>query len=102
MRNGLRAVVEAAFRVLFTYDCLDEEKIPSVGPAVIAANHPSYLDPILLSLQVERPIRFMAWDALFSIPLLGGLMRLFGAFPVDVRPGRCGCWPSTGSKKSSI
>ena len=32
---------------------------------MIAANHPSYLDPILLSLQVERPIRFMAWDALF-------------------------------------
>lgn len=30
----------------------------------------------------------MAWDALFRVPLLGRLMRLFGAFPVDVRPGR--------------
>jgi 1-acyl-sn-glycerol-3-phosphate acyltransferase len=88
MRTALRAVLEALFRVLFTYDCLDEEKIPDTGPAVIAANHPSFLDPILLSLQVERPIRFMAWDALFRIPLLGALMRLFGAFPVDVRPGR--------------
>jgi 1-acyl-sn-glycerol-3-phosphate acyltransferase len=88
MRTGLRAVLEAVFRVLFTYDCLDEEKIPPTGPAVIAANHPSYLDPILLSLQVERPIRFMAWDGLFRVPLLGALMRLFGAFPVDVRPGR--------------
>jgi 1-acyl-sn-glycerol-3-phosphate acyltransferase len=87
MRDLLRAVVEALFRVLFTYDCLDEEKIPAVGPAVIAANHPSYLDPILLSLQVKRPIRFMAWDALFRVPLLGALMRLFGAFPVDVSPG---------------
>jgi 1-acyl-sn-glycerol-3-phosphate acyltransferase len=87
MRTALRAVLEALFRVLFTYDCLDEEKIPEAGPAVIAANHPSYLDPILLSLQVERPIRFMAWDALFRIPLLGALMRLFGAFPVDVHPG---------------
>ncbi len=38
---------------------------------MIAANHPSYLDPILLSLQVKRPIRFMAWDALFRVPLLG-------------------------------
>ncbi len=88
IRNGLRAVLEALFRVLFTYDCLDEEKIPERGPAVIAANHPSYLDPVLLSLQVERPIRFMAWDRLFRVPLLGALMRLFGAFPVDVRPGR--------------
>jgi 1-acyl-sn-glycerol-3-phosphate acyltransferase len=89
LRDGLRAVVEALFRVLFTYDCLGEEKIPD-GPAVIAANHPSYLDPILLSLQVERPIRFMAWDALFRVPLLGGLVRLFGAFPVDLRKGRGG------------
>lgn len=87
LRDALRALLEAAFRVLFTYDCLGEEKIPAAGPALIAANHPSYLDPILLSLQVKRPIRFMAWDALFRVPLLGALMRLFGAFPVDVRQG---------------
>lgn len=88
MRTAVRAVVEALFRVIFTYDCLDEEKIPAQGPAVIASNHPSYLDPVLLSLQVERPIRFMAWDALFRVPLLGAFMRLFGAFPVDVRKGK--------------
>ena len=88
IRNAFRAVVEALFRVLFTYDCVGEEKIPTEGGAVISANHPSYLDPVLLSLQVKRPIRFMAWDALFSVPLLGALVRLFGAFPVDTRPGR--------------
>ena len=86
LRDGLRALLEAFFRVLFDYDCLDEEKIPP-GGAIVAANHPSYLDPILLSLQVSRPIRFMAWDALFRVPLLGALVRLFGAIPVDVRPG---------------
>ncbi len=88
IRNALRAVLEALFKLLFTYDCVGEEKLPATGGAVISANHPSYLDPILLSLQVERPIRFMAWDALFRVPLLGSLVRLFGAFPVDTRPGR--------------
>lgn len=73
--------------MFFTYDCRGQEKIPEQGGAVVAANHPSYLDPVLLSLQVKRPIRFMAWDALFRVPLLGALLRLFGAFPVDVRPG---------------
>jgi 1-acyl-sn-glycerol-3-phosphate acyltransferase len=87
IRDALRAVLEALFRVLFTYDCVGEEKLPA-GGAVISANHPSYLDPVLLSLQVKRPIRFMAWDALFRVPLLGALVRLFGAFPVDTRPGR--------------
>jgi len=88
VRDLLKPFVEALFRVLFTYDCLGEEEVPETGPAVIAANHPSYLDPVLLSLQVRRPIRFMAWDALFKVPLLGTLIRAFGAFPVDVRRGR--------------
>jgi len=87
VRDLLKPFLEALFRVLFTYDCLGEERVPREGPAVIAANHPSYLDPILLSLQVERPIRFMAWDALFKVPVLGALIRAFGAFPVDVRRG---------------
>jgi 1-acyl-sn-glycerol-3-phosphate acyltransferase len=88
VRSALRAVVEALFKVLFTYDCIGEELVPESGPAIVAANHPSYLDPILLSLEVKRPIRFMAWDALFRVPLLGTLMRAFGAFPVDVRRGK--------------
>lgn len=88
IRDLVRTLLEALFRVLFTYECLGEEKLPATGGAVIAANHPSYLDPILLSLQLKRPIRFMAWDALFRVPLLGALVRLFGAFPVDTRPGQ--------------
>jgi 1-acyl-sn-glycerol-3-phosphate acyltransferase len=88
IRDVLRTAIEAVFRVLFSYDCTGEEQIPTRGPAIVASNHPSYLDPILLSLQVKRRIRFMAWDTLFRVPLVGSLIRLFGAFPVDVRPGR--------------
>lgn len=88
MRRVLQRLTEALFRMLFTYDCQGEDRLPATGAAVVAANHPSYLDPLLLSLQVERPIHFMAWDALFRVPVLGALIRLFGAIPVDVRPGR--------------
>jgi 1-acyl-sn-glycerol-3-phosphate acyltransferase len=88
MRKLLMPLIEALFRILFSYDCLGEEKLPRSGGAVVAANHPSYLDPILLSLQAERPIRFMAWDALFKVPVLGRLIRAFGAFPVDTRRGQ--------------
>src|SRR4051794_16755964 len=88
MRRILTTLLEALFRVLFTYDSLGQENVPASGPAVVAANHPSYLDPVLLSLQVKRPIRFMAWDALFRVPLLGAFLRAFGAFPVDIRRGK--------------
>jgi 1-acyl-sn-glycerol-3-phosphate acyltransferase len=87
MRPLVQPFLNALFKVLFTYECEGEEVLPA-GAGVVAANHPSYLDPILLSLEVKRPIRFMAWDAMFRIPLVGSLMRAFGAFPVDVRPGK--------------
>ncbi len=89
-REALLAGLEALFKVLFTYDCVGEENVPATGGALVCANHPSYLDPILLSLQVKRPIRFMAWDALFRLPVIGWLVRLFGAFPVDTRRARGG------------
>jgi 1-acyl-sn-glycerol-3-phosphate acyltransferase len=88
MRHVLVPVVEALFRVVFEYDCVGEELVPGQGPAIVAANHPSYLDPILLSLQVRRPIRFMAWEPLFRVPVLGAVIRAFGAFPVDTRKGQ--------------
>ena len=87
LRRILQTLAEALFRVLFTYDAVGEEKIPPEGGVVVAANHPSYLDPILLSLQVARPIRFMAWEALFKVPLLGAVIHALGAFPVDTRRG---------------
>ncbi len=87
VRDALRTLLQALFRVLFSYECFGHEKIPD-GAAIIAANHPSYLDPALLSVPVARPIRFMAWDAVFRVPFLGPLVRQFGAFPVDVRPGQ--------------
>jgi 1-acyl-sn-glycerol-3-phosphate acyltransferase len=87
VRRALLSVLDALFRVFFSYECEGQENLPATGPAVVAANHPSYLDPILLSLRLRRPIRFMAWDALFRVPLLGPVMRALGAFPVDLRPG---------------
>ena len=55
MRQAILPPVEALFRILFEYDCVGEEHIPAEGPAIVAANHPSYLDPVLLSLQVRAP-----------------------------------------------
>ncbi len=76
------------FRVLFAVEYHGVENVPLTGAVIIAGNHPSYLDPMLVMLPVNRPIRFMAWDALFKVPVLGQIIKAIGAFPVDLRKGK--------------
>ncbi|PCI31353.1 MAG: hypothetical protein COB53_13365 [Elusimicrobia bacterium] len=65
------------------------EHVPSHGPAIIAANHPTYLDPGFLMIELNRPIRFMAYERPMRIPVLGHILRAYGVIPVDVKkPGR--------------
>jgi 1-acyl-sn-glycerol-3-phosphate acyltransferase len=84
----LKSIGWSLFRVLFAVEYHGLENIPASGAVIIAGNHPSYLDPALVGLPLKRPIKFMAWDALFKVPLLGQVIRAFGAFPVDIRKGR--------------
>jgi 1-acyl-sn-glycerol-3-phosphate acyltransferase len=74
--------------LLFAVEYRGLENVPDEGAVIIAGNHPSYLDPVLVALPISRVVRFMAWDALFKIPVLGPLIRSLGAFPVDVRRGK--------------
>lgn len=75
-------------QTLFSVEYRGLENVPDSGSVIIAGNHPSYLDPLLVAVPVQRPIRFMAWDALFRVPVLGAIIRAFGAFPVDLRKGK--------------
>ncbi|HEY7182571.1 MAG TPA: lysophospholipid acyltransferase family protein [Blastocatellia bacterium] len=83
-----RLIVYPLFRILFSAEHHGVENVPEEGAVIIAGNHPSYLDPVLIGLPIRRKIRFMAWDALFKIPLLGRIIKAAGAFPVDLRKGR--------------
>ncbi|HEU0174448.1 MAG TPA: lysophospholipid acyltransferase family protein [Blastocatellia bacterium] len=83
-----KLIVYPLFRALFSVEHHGVENVPEEGAVIIAGNHPSYLDPLLVGLPIKRRIRFMAWDALFRIPLLGQIIKAVGAFPVDIRKGR--------------
>ncbi len=59
------------------------KNVPLDGPVIVACNHISYFDPPLLGTACPRRIRYMAKTELFRIPILGPLIRGFGAYPVD-------------------
>ncbi len=88
MQNFFKILGLPIFKILFAVEYHGLENIPKNGAVILAGNHPSYLDPILVALPVKRIIRYMAWDALFKIPLLGWLIKSLGAFPVDITRGK--------------
>jgi 1-acyl-sn-glycerol-3-phosphate acyltransferase len=82
---GLYAVVKALASLLmyssFRIRIAGAEQIPTEGPAIVAANHKSFLDAFFLGLATRRHVRFMAKVELFRGPLRWLFPRL-GAFPV--------------------
>ena len=71
-------------RLFFKIKFFGVENIPPQGACIITPNHVTYADPIWITIPVKRRIYYMAWDKPFRIPVLGLLMRMFGAFPVNL------------------
>jgi 1-acyl-sn-glycerol-3-phosphate acyltransferase len=58
------------------------EWIPREGPVIIASNHVSNWDPVLVGLGCPREVHFMAKQELFENRLLGWLITAYNALPV--------------------
>lgn len=61
--------------------------LPEKGPAIVAANHVSGLDPLLLIAASRRPLRFLIASEEYHRPILHWIFKAAGCIPVD-RQGR--------------
>ena len=71
---------------LARFDIAGTEHIPRHGPAIIAANHRSYFDPVAYGMAIfeaGRNPRGLAKKELFDAPIVGDLVRAGGAICVD-------------------
>ena len=61
------------------------EHLPEDGSYVLAPNHYSEFDPVIVAVatwRMGRAPRFMAKESLFRVPVLGALLRATGMVPV--------------------
>ena len=78
-----QAVCRPIMKVFYRYKFINNNSIPHEGAYIIASNHMSFSDPVLLGLGQRRRLFFMAKQELFKNKFFAGLIRALGAFPVE-------------------
>ena len=80
--RSLRRLAQATICALWKIRVFDRHFEPAEGGAVYISNHQSFLDPLLMSLALRRPMNYMARDSLFRMPGFKQLIESLNAFPV--------------------
>ena len=78
----MRFLVWMLISLLYRIDKRGLENIPDEGAAVIACNHVSFVDAVILGGSVRRPVRFVMYHTIFKIPVLNFIFRTAKAIPI--------------------
>ena len=81
-----KVVAKLGFR-LRTYG---RENLIEDGPAILASNHASYLDPPLVGVSCRKDVYFLARKSLFERPVVGPILAQLNTVPVDRDRGDVG------------
>jgi 1-acyl-sn-glycerol-3-phosphate acyltransferase len=79
-----------AAKLAFRLRVYGRENLIEDGPAILASNHASYIDPPLVGISCRKDIYFLARKSLFEKPVFGPLIAQLNAFPVDRNRGDVG------------
>lgn len=81
----VRFIAWLVTHTIFDMKIRGAEKIPHHGPAILAANHVSYIDMILVGASMQRMIRFLTLQEYYDNRWFRPFCRLMRAIPI--RPG---------------
>ncbi len=87
LKSVSRATLGPLARVLFRAKVSGKKNVPLHGPVILASNHLSFIDSVIITLLSPREVSFLAKDTYFTgRGLKGALSRVFfqsiGAIPV--------------------
>ena len=80
--NVFRPLAKGFISLRFCVTSFGEENIPEKGAFILAANHISALDPVMIISHCPRTLHFMAKDELFKNPVFASFLKKMNVFPV--------------------
>jgi 1-acyl-sn-glycerol-3-phosphate acyltransferase len=79
----MRFVSWLMVRLLYRLELHGVEKhVPDDGAALVVCNHVSYMDALVLSATIPRPVRFVMYYRIFEIPVMRWIFRTAKAIPI--------------------
>jgi 1-acyl-sn-glycerol-3-phosphate acyltransferase len=84
VHNLLRPVCHPVIKALWLKETYGRENIPS-GPVILASNHESYLDFLVLDAALPRPPTFLAGEVFYENRILGWTFDQMKFIKVDRR-----------------
>ena len=81
----LAAIIVPIVGLIARIEIEGEENLPEEGSYVVAPNHMSEIDPLIVAVavwRIGRAPRFLAKESLFRVPVLGWALRVTGMVPV--------------------
>jgi len=93
-RRLLNVILRILFKILLRLEVVGLENVPLEGPLILMINHTHLIDPAMAGGVMPREIVAMSKIESFQDPILGIIVRLYGAFPVrrgevDLQATRC-------------
>jgi 1-acyl-sn-glycerol-3-phosphate acyltransferase len=77
-----KSVVYGIFKPWYRIEAIGLEHFPKEGGVLLCANHIHNFDPLVVGIMAPRPVHYMAKEEIFSVPVLGNIVRKCNAFPV--------------------
>ena len=78
-----RTLLFPFYKLLYRFKVKNRDAVPAEGGVILACNHMSFADPVLLGLSQRRRLYFMAKAELFRNKFAGAVIHALGAFPVE-------------------
>jgi len=78
----MRFIVWILINTLYRIRVEGLDKIPDEGPCIVACNHVSFIDALIVGGTIRRPVRFVMYYKVFNIPVLSWIFKTARAIPI--------------------
>lgn len=82
LRNIVRFTINTLIRPWIGPAVENAPDWKTIGPCIIAPNHTSFADPILVQSVIPVDVRFLMTETIYRVPLMRWFFDLWGAIPV--------------------